>query len=159
MSKTGRVKNSYVYSPTWKNGGHGRPWVGRSAKKASLSRSILSRIDERESGSFGGRLLNDGKLPSLFPDIFENLGFFQHYLIRPNNFQKVHRFLESSRSLLMKFLWPSRHEKRATRKNTQYYVIRKLGLKSNKEDKRNGSSAASDLVTLTRLRIMHTQDI
>ena len=109
MSNSGSAQNKlqgYVYSPTWKNGEpKGRPWAGRSAKKASLSRSILSLIDNTESGSFGsfgGRRLNDGKLLSWFPDIFENLGLFQHYLSRPNNFQKVHRFLESSRSLLMK---------------------------------------------------------
>ena len=71
MSKTGRAKNSYVYSPTWKNGGHGRPWVGRSAKKASLSRSILSRMDETESPSSWGRLPKDEKPLPGFPDMIE----------------------------------------------------------------------------------------
>ena len=60
-------------------------------------------MDESESPSSWGRLPKDEKPLPGFPDMIEKFWtLFQLSLMRPNNFQKVHRILESSRSLFMK---------------------------------------------------------
>ena len=111
----GSVKAIYknLVSLTLKNGGRGRPWGWRSAKKASLSRSIRSLMAAMESSFSFGRRLKDGKLLSWRPDILENRDLLQLCEIRPNNFQKVHNILESSRSYVMKiFITVTTRQKR-----------------------------------------------